>query len=293
MAVAVGVAAPVGLHENLALAAAPADSGKDLEAARKLYDEGKSFFDTSQYEKAADMWTIAYGKVPDDAPGVKNAMVYNIATAQEKAFLMDKDLVHLRQAEQLLRTYVENHKRLYKKTPKTKAEVDKANARIRELQREIAAAERGDAPTPPPFVARPVDAHYGSGAVDGIQWNTGSTAEVDQAAVEANQRLSRESQKTDAMIIAGYVTGSIGLVALLVGFGGLGGAAAAEDAAPGQRTGRGVGYVGLGVGLAGVATGATLLGVGFSRRKKIRERQLRVAPSVGRRSASLSFGMRF
>lgn len=301
LTVAVGLAAPTSLLPTTAHAVAPAaSSGKNLDEARALYDEGKSFFDTSQFEKAADIWTRAYGKVPDDAPGVKNAMVYNIATAQEKAYAMDKDVQHLRQAEQLLRTYVENYKRMYKKTPETKAEVDKANVRIRELQQQIKDAENGVAPTPPPGpepTGTPTDARYGSGAVDGIQWSTGSTAEVDEEALAENRRLSTEAKKADTMIIAGYVVGSVGLFFLLVGAGGLGAGAAVdddtEDTAGAARTSRGVGYGGLALGVAGVAAGATLLGVGFSKRKKAQARQVRVAPQIGPRSAGLGISGRF
>ena len=305
LTVAVGLAAPTSLLPSTALAVAPAASasdGKNLDEARKLYDEGKSFFDTSQFEKAADIWTRAYGKVPDDAPGVKNAMVYNIATAQEKAYAMDKDIVHLRQAEQLLRTYVENYKRMYKKTPETKAEVDKANERIRELQQQIKDAENGVAPTPPPpgpepEQPTPTDARYGSGAVDGIQWSTGSTAEVDEEALAENRRLSTEAKKADTMVIAGYVVGSIGLFFLLVGASGLGAGAAVDDnteeTAGAARTSRGVGYGGLALGVAGVAAGATLLGVGFSKRKKVQARQVRVGPQMGPRSAGLGISGRF
>ncbi|MBL4688965.1 MAG: hypothetical protein JKY37_30520 [Nannocystaceae bacterium] len=299
LTVAVGVALPAGLASTEARAYAPAAAdGKDLDAARKLYDDGKSFFDTSQYEKAADIWTRAYGKVPDDAAGVKNAMVYNIATAQEKAYVMDKDVVHLRQAEQLLRTYVENYKLIYTKTPETKVEVDKANTRIRELQAKIRQAESGVAPTAPaPQPTPAADPHYGSGAVDGIVWSSGSAAEVDQEALAENRRLSSESKKADTLIIAGYVVGSIGLLSLLIAAGGLGTAATTEPSDGSTTTtttrSRGVGYGSLVVGLAGLAAGGALLGVGFSKRKKIRNREVRISPSFGPSMAGVSFGMRF
>jgi len=315
LGIAVCVAAPAAVTPNTALAVGPgkkakaksaAQPGKDLNEARRLYDDGKSFFETSQFAKAADIWTRAYGKVPDDAPGVKNAMVYNIATAQEKAYAMDRDVVRLHQAEQLLRTWVDVYKKMYKKTPETKAEVDKANARIRELQEKIKQAESGVEPEPvvvaePADPGTPTDARYGSGAVDGIVWNTGSTAEVDKEALAENQKLAAESKKADNLIIAGYVVGAVGILALFVAAGGFGTSAAADpiddedldpDAAPGEAAAS-VGYGGIAFGVAGLAAGATLLGVGFSRRKKIRARQVRVAPMFGPKTAGVALGMKF
>ena len=94
------------------------------------------------------------------------------------------------------------------------------------------------------------------------------------------------------MIVAGYVTGSIGLVFLAGGIGGVGGARAANTAA-GRRASEGVGYGGIAIGVAGVATGAVLLGVGYSKRKRLRRGELAVAPYGSRTSAGVTLGGRF
>ena len=128
------VMAPVTAH---AAAMAPAEDAA-LAESRALYDEGKARFDTFDYEGAVDLWTKAYAKLPEDNAGVRNAMVYNIATAQEKAYDVDKDLQHLRQAVLLLQSYIKNYKAIYKRTPETEAEVQKAENRIAALQERIA-----------------------------------------------------------------------------------------------------------------------------------------------------------
>ena len=261
-----------------AFAAAPqadqseATSETDLEASRRLYLEGKAFFDTSQYERAVEIWTRAYGKVPDDAPEVRNRIVYNIATAQEQAYAIDHDVVHLRQANQLLRTYVDN---LDHDDADNAQDIARAQARIAEIEARIEQAVNDPELEPKPETDQP------------------SPADGDETRkLTNNRRLASESRKVDTMIVAGYVTGSVGLVFLAGGIGGISGARAANTAA-GRRAGEGVGYGGLALGVAGVATGAVLLGVGFSKRKRLRQGKLAVVPYTTRTTAGLTVTGRF
>src|SRR5690606_30476534 len=252
------------------------------------------------YEGAVDLWTKAYAKLPEEQAGVRNAMVYNIATAQEKAYDVDKDLQHLRQAVLLLESYVKNYKVLYKKTPETAAEVDKAETRIAALKERIARAERGQADPPPAEAAPgdpatpdepapPTDARYGSGAVDGIAWTTGHDPPPDPQLLEKNQRLAVEEKKTDRMLIASYVLLSVGGVIALGGAGAVVGGSATDS--PGAR---GSGYSGLAFGGACLITGGVLLGVGLDRRKKARQGTLVAAtPVFGRGFAGASVAVRF
>jgi hypothetical protein len=270
----------------------PADRAA-LEEAHRLYDEGKAKFDTVDYVGAIDSWTRAYAKTPESAPGVRNAMVYNIATAREKAYEIDGDVQHLRQAIRLLQSYVDSYKALYAKTPETQVEVDKANERIAGLQARIGAAERGEtdtgASTDP---AAPGTFEHNRS----IMWNTGHSPPPDPELVEHNRRLAAEGKKTDAMLIAGYVVGSLGLLFLL-GSASAFGVGAAQDRGSDEedagRTGKTTGYVGLALGLGAVATGATLIGVGFSRRKKHQRGELSLAPTLAPGYAGGSLTLRF
>lgn len=300
--VALAVAFPTGLFPRTATAG-PAAEEPDLDAADEaalaeahaLYDEGKAKFDTFDYEGAVDLWTKAYAEVPENTPGVRNAMVYNIATAQEKAYEVDKDPQHLRQATLLLESYIKNYKAIYKRTPETQAEVDKAKERIAALNERIAKAERGEDSTPTQPGESGTNATY-LNQVDGIQWNTGHNPPADPELLERNKKLAREGKKTDAMLIAGYVVGSIGLLFLLGAAGGFGASAAADETSDGddaRRAGRTTGYVGLALGLGGVVTGATLIGVGFSRRKKHQRGELGVAPVLTPKLAGANLVVRF
>ena len=270
------------------------DKEQALAEAKQLYEQGRAKFETFDYEGAVELWTQAYAKLPEDAVGVRNAMVYNIATAQEKAYEVDKDVQHLRQAALLLQTYVENYKAIFKKTPETKAEVAKAEERIKAINERIAAAERGDAPAAAPttdFASQ--DAAVGP--VDGIVWTTGHNPPPDPVLLEKNQRLAAEGKKVDAMLISGYVVGSVGLVVLLASASAFGAGAALDDSedSDAPETSRTAGFVLLGVGLAFVGTAGALIGVGFSRRAKLRRGELAVAPMLTPRGGGGALRFKF
>jgi tetratricopeptide (TPR) repeat protein len=81
---------------------------EDLAEAQALYVEGKTKYDSADYAGAIDKFTKALGIVSalsEDNEGIKLTLLYNIASAHEKAFAIDKDLSHLRQALQLYKRY--------------------------------------------------------------------------------------------------------------------------------------------------------------------------------------------
>jgi hypothetical protein len=300
LGVCLALAVPTGLvgSPRLALAVVTApDEDPAIAQSRELYEEGKAKFDTFDYKGAVDLWTKAYAKLPESEAGVRNAMVYNIATAQEKAYELDKDVQHLRQAVLLLEQYIKNYKVMFKKTPETKAEVEKAEGRIAALKERIGRAERGeDATPPPPAEGTPTDARFGAGAVDGISWTTGHNPPPDQDLVAKNRRLAAEDQKTDRMLIGSYVAVSLGGLFLLAGAGAAyGGSRLRTDDDPSAGAGaRGAGYGSLALGLAGVVTGVTLMVIGFERRKKARQGTLVAGtPVVAPGFAGASLRVRF
>lgn len=301
LAVCLALAVPTGLagspHLAVAAVVAPQDDPA-LAESRALYEEGKARFDTFDYEGAVDLWTKAYAKLPASETGVRNAMVYNIATAQEKAYEVDKEVQHLRQAVLLLEQYVTNYKALYKRTPETKAEVDKAENRIATLKERIARAERGeDVTAPPPTDGTPPPADTpttpGLQTNDGIVWNTGHNPPPDPELVTKNRLLAQENEKTDHMLIGSYVALSIGGVFLLGGTSLFFGGRSSDDETTGRGL-RGAGYGGLAIGLAGLAAGGALLGIGLQRRKRARNGTLVAGtPVVGPGFAGASVRVRF
>ena len=77
----------------------PALEADPLAEAQALYDKGRAKFETADYHAAVELWTEAYALVPDTADGgqTKVLLIYNIATAREKAFEIDGELSQLRE----------------------------------------------------------------------------------------------------------------------------------------------------------------------------------------------------
>jgi hypothetical protein len=270
-AVVLATATPPRLA-RAAVAIAPDDG--DLQRAERLYAEGVAAYETHDYEGAADKWTESYAALPEDAAGHRNQMVYNIATAQEQAYEVDKDLQHLRQARLLLASYVDNYKQMYEKTPETKAEVHRANDRIRALDDRIAGVEQGAS----------TDAPDGRN----LAFTSGHDPPVDKERLAHNRKLSDDGNKADRFIIAGWAVGGVGLLFLLGGAGTVAGTARSNN-----RGGQLGGYGALGLGAVGVATGGALLGVGFKKRKLVKQGRVAVAPIVGPGTGGLAVAGRF
>lgn len=258
---------------------APPAQSDALAAAEALYKKGRTSFETANYLEAIELWTEAYGIV-DDAPenaAIKAALIYNIAAAQEKAYDIDADIRHLRQAAVLMETYAANVPLLYGDGPEGTAELDKVEARLAELRSRIAEAE---AATPEPEPA-PVS---------------------DPQPAPSPQPDPQPDPKAKPLIIAGAVTAGLGVAGLGLMAGGLAMGSSANDVGPDQplddrrsqfdrgRTGNTLAYVGGAVGGTLLVTGAVLLGIGLKKRSA---GPMAVAPWGGRGSAGVSLSGRF
>lgn len=264
----------------------------DIERAKAIYEEGEACFETFDYEGAVERWTEAYAALPPEADEIRTRVVYNIATAQQRAYDVDHDVGHLRQAVMLLEQYITQVQALHEPDETTQAharvgdEIDKARARIQELQERI---ERADQPTDPTATdpADPANGSASSTSLDGIVWRPSITpADPEQQA--RNRKLALEDRTTDRLLIASTVTLSLGGLLTLTGVG-LAAGTGTDDA--GERGGS---YGTLALGLVGVTTGVTLLAVGLQRRKKARKGTLVTAvPAVSPGFAGGSVGLRF
>ncbi len=154
-----GLAVVIATGERSAFAAPPeatttAEAPVDpaMAEAEGLYEEGLICYETVDYDCAIERWQRAYGKARaiEGAGTVRNAIVYNIARAQEKAYAQDKDVLRLKKARDLMQRYIDDA-RLDGTEP---ADIDAAFARKSQLEQEI---QRAEAASAKPIPRRPED----------------------------------------------------------------------------------------------------------------------------------------
>jgi hypothetical protein len=144
---------------------APGDD--PVEQAQKLFDEGATKFETADYIGAIELWTEAFGLVPnapENAP-VKAKLIANIAAAQERAYLVDKEVSHLNQAKILIERYRGTLDDIYLDELEREKELAWVNERLTKIDAELkvvaereaakqaaeqAAAEQAEQPPPRP-----------------------------------------------------------------------------------------------------------------------------------------------
>ena len=87
------------------------DEEDDTREAKRLYQEGRVHFETADYLEALASFKGAYQRAQGiSSESFRNevlvALLFNLARAHVKAFTIDGDASHLRQAEDLLGTYL-------------------------------------------------------------------------------------------------------------------------------------------------------------------------------------------
>lgn len=161
LCVATPAHARVGPATSASAPTEPGPADPALTEAQALYTEGLTHYETLDYDLAIESWKQALGRLrdadsstPDQAASVaaaRNAIVYNIARAQENAFDQDHDVARLKKAKGLLERYVEEIGAAGTLDPE---DVAKANVRIDELGARIEAAEKQPAAPPPKIEPR-------------------------------------------------------------------------------------------------------------------------------------------
>ena len=224
--------------------------------SKRIYASGKVKYETKNYAGAIDDWTAALGMLPETPENreIRNDLVYNIATAQEKAYDIDRDVVHLRTARALLVDFLEAYKAMYRPDEQTVAEFKRVNERIALLDAKIAEAEKAGPAPAKKAEKRRLD------------------LEVKQV-LQTDPVLAKQYKSGRGMVIGGSITLGIGGLLLLVAAGvssqnddSNGGLSRAE-----RRTNRDLAVALAVVGFAAAAGGATLLGIGIPKRRKARE----------------------
>ncbi|KIG13076.1 hypothetical protein DB30_00541 [Enhygromyxa salina] len=277
--------APANANDPAAADEAPVDP--NLETAETIFRQGQAKYETADYAGAIELWTAAYALVGSSTENasIKALLIYNLAQAHLKAFDLDKDKIHLKQALQLLQSFRSNLSLLHEDQEQLATETTKVEARIAEIEGMLADLERpASEPTPVPA----------------------PTVEPAQDGGEADEDL----RSGTPLIAAGGTVAGLGALLGVVGIvGGLMASNANDisDLAPDDLSGREdrfasgragntmliVGSVGAGVL---VPTGLALVVVGVLRNKKIDRRSAalpRFVPSVSPSGGGLAISGRF
>jgi tetratricopeptide (TPR) repeat protein len=276
--------------------AAPAEDSSTADA-EAIFRRGQTKYETADYNGAIELWTEAYGLIdstPENA-SIKALLIYNLAQAHVKAYELDAQEIHLKQAQQLLISFRNNLALLYdepaqlaEETATVEGKLAEIDAMITALEQAKAAAAEQNKPEPepepepepkpePPPPAGPsgkpliisggvlLGVGVGLGALGIVGAVMGSNAE-DISDLQPLQLDEREQR---------YASGYTGNILLIVGA--------------------------VGAGLL-LPTGAALIGVGAKRNKahaatRSRLEQLRVGPSFsggsGRGLTGISITGRF
>lgn len=250
--------------------AEPAEDDAGVTQARELHAQGRARYETLDYEGAIELWTRAYANIPakEAYREIRNELVYNIATAREKAYDVDGDIKHLKRAKGLLEKYLAEFKTINEPTDANRHEAARVQKRLTALDEKIAEVEGGEASAPAPTPATP-------------ELTPQQRAE---RLLATDPVLRKKHRSGRGMIIAGSITLGVGLVVL------------SSLSSSGVRgdvgTGAGAGVLGGGL----VITGLVLIPVGAKRFKAAkREARARVvmAPTLHPAGGGLQAIVRF
>ncbi len=141
--------------EALAAPAEPAaepEPESDTSRAESIFRRGQTKYETADYFGAIELWTEAYGlieSIPENA-AIKALLIFNLAQAHVKAFELDDDTVHLKQARSLLESYSSSLALLYDDEAARAEEQVKVDEKLAEIAKTLADAEAKPEPEPEP-----------------------------------------------------------------------------------------------------------------------------------------------
>jgi hypothetical protein len=128
-----------------------AEPSVDLSAAQRLFDEGLARYESADYEGAIEVFTLALSEVRGqgvDDFQVRGLLLFNIGRAHVRAWEIDGDVEHLRQAKKILEGFLEQaNSQEYAGTidADTLAE---AEQQLVDIDRALAEPAPGDEPDP-------------------------------------------------------------------------------------------------------------------------------------------------
>lgn len=272
------------------LAMAPAESSPQMQEAAALYQDGTASYKAADYNGAIQKFTKALGIVSaiEGDERTQLTLLYNIASAHEKQFSIDKDGAHLRQALQLYKRYRE-----FAQTTGDLGEELDVETNISRLERKLktldqiernrAEANKQEGPPPPPSTTPTDDTEWKKPRNLGIGLTvTGGAATIGGIVMVAlgSQFEGNAQVQVDKLADMGVPMDDPAWAQ---------GEQFVEDE---KRRGN----ILMGVGATVAVVGATGVGVGtyyLVKSKKVREGQVSVTPTWGSGMAGVQISGRF
>lgn len=270
------------------LAIAPADTSPQMAEAAALFEDGDAMYASADYTGAIDKFTRALAIVSsiDGDDHTRLTLLYNIAAAHEKAFSIDKDVSHLRQALELYKRYRE----FAQHTGNLGEELD-VEAKILHLERQLKASDQieanrinGNRDVPPAPVTP---------TTDPVDWKKPRNTGVALVIVGAGATLGGVVMAVLGSPFEGNAQEQVNKLAAM-------GVPTTDPAwAEGERfiqDEKQKGNVLMGVGATVAIVGVTGIGVGtyyLVKSKKVREGQVSVTPTLSRGFAGIQIAGRF
>lgn len=241
------------------------DGTSSMAELQPLYEEGKAKFETYDFRGAIEAWTVVYAQLGDTPHErqIKNDLIYNIAMAHRHAFEQDRDKAHLRQAIQLLHSYIDEFKSLHEATEDRQQHIAEVESQIWEITVQTR-------PVPPPAVVAPP-----------------SERSQIRTLLRTDPELSVSYRRGRSMVTAGAILTGVGGTMFILGL-------SYGDLEPSNSSIRGIVLASLGG--SALATGIALLGVGIHTKRKTKRAaldRLVVTPQWGPRLTGVSTSFRF
>jgi hypothetical protein len=216
----------------------------DLSEAQRLFDEGLARYDTADYEGAIEVFTLALSEVRGQGVSdfhVRGLLLFNIGRAHVRAREIDHDIEHLRQAQKILGSFLEQaNSEEYAGTIDAET-LQEAEQQLVEIDRMLAEPTPDDEPDPiladqpaQPNRHRPIGigltvsgvALLGTG-IGLLAWGAGfgsrGQAQVDGftsgpfAVEEGEDFVAQERRKGSGWIAGGAVAATLGVIGVAVG----------------------------------------------------------------------------
>lgn len=267
-----------------ASASEPPPAEDPLARAKELHRDADTAYNTADYEGAIEAWKKAFKALPNTAEAnpYRSLIQYNIAAAYEKLFKLRGDVEYLKQARDLLERFEASIDETYAAAPEAgeqeRAQVKEKLAKIERMITEAQSKPQPDGPVQPD---KPPQGGSTTKTPDDGPKNTAGRGLLIGGGVALGLGVAAGAGMAAAMVVGSRANDLGGL---------------ADDALGkretqfdrGRRANTGAIVAGV-LGLALLATGAALVGVGAKRRA----RGVALTPSFGRGFAGASLGGRF